>query len=168
MRLDYRVTIQEPLDELEQLERQYRGSKVGPRVQMLRLLKSGQAKTQPDCARLLGFSLSGIESWWQTYKRDGLSALLEMPHYAGKPSQITQQAWEALKAKMEAGEIATLEQARQYLNQQWGTHYQSVNGIHWQFKRFKVKLKTGRPRHRRAEPQAQADFKKLSKRYAER
>lgn len=92
--------------------------------------------------------------------------MLKTPQYRGKSSQISPEAWEGLQTQLEAGRIATLEQARQYLNTQWGTHYQSVNGIHWQFKRFKVKLKIGRPRHRGADPEAQAVFKKFPKRYA--
>lgn len=75
---------------------------------------------------------------------------------------MTAEAWADLEAAMKQGPIATLEQARQYLGQRWGIHYQSVNGVWWHLHRRRAKPKTGRRRHRRADQAQQEAFKKTS------
>ena len=62
---------------------------------------------------------------------------------------------------MKRGEIATVAQAHEFLvNRGIGyTHPESVGGL---LRRRKAKLKTGRPRHEKADPQEQEDFKKSS------
>lgn len=72
---------------------------------------------------------------------------------------MTQAAWDALAGAMKAGEVATLEQARQLLAEQ-GVPYKSVGGVSSLLIRHKVKLKTGRPRHVQSDEAAQAAFKK--------
>lgn len=166
--LDYATVITQSLDELEELERKYRSSKVYPRIQMLRLLKNEQVRSQGQCAKFLGFSKAQIENWWSSYKREGLSGILDVSSPPSRPSQLSQDAWIGLENQLETGCIGTLEDARHYLNTVWGTQYQSIHGVRWHFVRMKVKLKTGRPRHRKADPQAQEVFKKLPKRYANR
>ena len=74
--------------------------------------------------------------------------------------QVSPEAWTALALEMRAGRIARLKEAQQYLREQWGIDYHSLNGLSQLFKRHKTKLKTGRRRHRQANPAAQAAFKK--------
>lgn len=74
---------------------------------------------------------------------------------------MTPEAWQALDEAMKAGEVATLEEARQLLSHQ-GVPYKSVAGVSALLIRHKVKLKPGRPHHQRTNEIAQAAFKKTS------
>lgn len=78
----------------------------------------------------------------------------------GKNERITPEAWEALTKRMKAGEIARLKDVQRFLREEFGIEYESVSGISRLFDRRGVKLKTGRPRHKDADPEAQEAFKK--------
>jgi transposase len=161
-RTDYPTVILEDAARLRARETRLRGTPAAPRVQMLRLLKSGEAMTLPQVATLVGYSLRHVERWWQTYRTEGLAALERVYHPAGKPAQLTEEAWAGLRVALEAGRIAGQEDARRYLAETWGVRYESVNGISYQFKQRKVKWKTGRRRHAKADADAQAAFEQTS------
>ncbi len=161
-RIEYSLVIRESAAALQEREMLARGSPAAPRVQMLRLLKSGEATTLPQVAILVGYSPRHVHRWWQTYRTDGLAALERVYHPAGKPAQLTEEAWAGLTVELEAGRIGGQEEAQRYLAQTWGIIYKSVNGISYQFKRRKVKWKTGRRRHAKADAAAQAAFKQTS------
>lgn len=59
---------------------------------------------------------------------------------------------------MPRGEIATLKDAQQFLAQQHAIHYQSLGGVWWLLRQRKVRLKTGRRRHRQADLVAQTEY----------
>lgn len=162
-RTDYPAVIAESVTALRARETTARGTPAAPRLQMLRLLKSGAATTLPQVATLVGFSARQVERWWQTYRREGLAALARVYHPAGKPAQLTEDAWAGLVIELEAGRIVGQEDARRYLAETWGMHYRSVNAISYQFKRRKVKWKTGRRRHANADA-AQTAFSQTSQR----
>ncbi len=147
---------------LRQRESSVRGTPAAPRLRMLRLLKGGDATTLPQVAMLIGFSPRQVERWWQTYRRHGLAALARVYHPVGKPAQLTEEAWAGLTVELEVGRIGSQEEARHYLETTWGVRYESVNGISYQFKRRKVKWKTGRRRHAKAAADAQAAFQQTS------
>lgn len=161
-RTDYPRIILEDDASLRQRETGVRGTAAAPRLQMLRLLKSGDARTLPQVAALIGYSPRQVERWWQTYRTQGLTALERVYHPAGKSAQLTEQAWAGLRVELEAGRIGGQEDARRYLAERWGVQYASVNGISYQFKKRKVKWKTGRRRHAKADAAAQAAFQQTS------
>jgi transposase len=72
------------------------------------------------------------------------------------------QAWQDLEAQMQAGHIASLKDAQAYLREHWNIVYASLNGIWHQMQRHRAKPKTGRPHHRRQQPEQQTAFKKTS------
>ena len=158
MRIRYTIAISEPLDELAVRERQLRGSKAALRLRLLILLKSGQAKNLAEAAALVGYSKTQAVRWWERYRCGGRAALEQEPHYPGQPARLTAEAHADLEAAMRRGQIATWEQARQYLRDQWGIEYQSVNGIWWHFRRTRTRKKTGRRRHQLASADQQQDF----------
>src|SRR3954449_13603192 len=162
MHIAYRRAITQSVAELRDREQCLRGTAAAPRVQMLRLLKSGEATNVPQVATLVGYSPRQLQRWWQTYRTAGLGALSRVYHPAGKPAQLTEEAWAGLQSELEAGRIGGQEDARRYLAETWGVHYQSVHGISYQFKRRKVKWKTGRRRHVNADAAAQAAFEQTS------
>jgi transposase len=162
MYIAYRQAITESVAALREQEQCLRGTVAAPRVQMLRLLKSGEATNVPTVAALVGYSPRQIQRWWQTYRTLGLATLVRVYHPAGKPAQLTEEAWAGLQIELEAGRIGGQEEARRYLEERWDVHYQSVHGISYQFKRRKVKWKTGRRRHAKADAAAQAAFEQTS------
>jgi len=162
MQILYPPAIVESVALLQEREQQLRGTPAAPRLQMLRLLKSAEATTVPQVAALVGYSPRQVQRWWQTYRTDGLAALERVYRPAGKPARLTAEAWAGLTIELEAGRIGGQEDARRYLEESWGIVYGSVNGISAQFKRRKVKWKTGRRRHVKADADAQAAFQQTS------
>jgi transposase len=162
MQIVYPQAIAESVARLQECEQQLRGTPAAPRLQMLRLLKSAEATTLPQVAALVGYSPRQAQRWWQTYRTAGLAALARVYRPAGKPARLTEEAWADLTIELEAGRISGQEDARRYLEERWGVVYQSVNGISYQFKRRKVKWKTGRRRHAKADADAQAAFQQTS------
>lgn len=162
MWIDYPRAIAESAALLREREQRLRGTPAAPRLQMLRLLKSGEATTVPQVAALIGYSPRHVQRWWQTYCTRGLAALERVYRPAGKAARLTEEAWAGLTVELEAGRIGGQEEARRYLEETWGVVYGSVNGISAQFKRRKVKWKTGRRRHAKADADAQAAFEQTS------
>jgi transposase len=55
-----------------------------------------------------------------------------------------------------------MEDARDYLEREWGLRYKNGKSLWWLFKKHRVKWKTGRRRHKKANAEQQAAFKKTS------
>lgn len=159
MQIDYPTRITESADELLRLERRHRGSPLGDRVKMLRLLKTRAYPSRLQLSRALGYSHRQLQRWWNAYQRGGLQALLDRASPGGSRERITSQAWTALEAEMKAGRIATLKQAQGFLAERFAIAY-SIGGLSDLFRRRKTKLKTGRRRHTKASDEEQAAFKK--------
>ena len=162
MRIKYPKAIQESEEDLTKLEQRLRGQKPADRVRMLRLLKSGTVKSLKECAPLVGYSVGQLTRWWECYRAEGLAVLLKQHKPVGKPSRLTQQAWAGLMGAMRKGHIATMEEARDYLEREWGIRYKNGKSLWWLFKKHRVKWKTGRRRHKKANAEHQAAFQKTS------
>ena len=159
MRITYPLRIAQSEAELATLEKELRGQPTLVRVQMLRLLKSGQVASVAACAPLLGYSGTQLQRWWAAYRDGGLNALLQRRRAPGKRSRLTPDAWHGLQTELRAGRIAQLADAQRYLAEQWGIQYRSLNGIWWVLKQRRVKLKTGRRRHRHADARSKRSSK---------
>ena len=159
MRIAYPAVIAETEEELAAAERRLRGRSAAARVRALRLLKAGTAPSLRACAALVGYSPRQVARWWAAYRGGGIAALTRERPRPGKTSRLTPDALAGLEAEMRAGAIATLEDARRYLRARWGVEYASLNGVWWQLRKHRIKLKTGRRRHRKADPAAQEAFK---------
>src|SRR5215467_5348640 len=162
MRIKYPKAIQESEEELTRLEQRLRGQKAADRVRMLRLLKSGTVKSLKDCAPLVGYSVIQLTRWWERYRAEGLAAMLKQQKPAGKASKLSPEAWTGLLQAMRAGRITTMQDARNYLEKEWGIVYKNGKSLWWLFKKHRVKWKTGRRRHKKANAEQQAAFKKTS------
>ena len=106
-----------------------------------------------------GYSERQLHRWFETYRQDGLGALLSYETSRGSRERVTPEAWTALEAEMKAGHIGGLKQAQRYLADEHGILY-SVGGLSALFQRRKTKLKTGRPRHVKASADEQEAWKK--------
>jgi transposase len=162
--IDYPRVIEEDPKELVKLEKRHRYSHLFHRVKMLRLLKSQECSNLGEAAEALGYSRRQCQRWFVTYRREGLEELLvSWVGERGPTELITQEAFEELEEAMKRGEIATIAQAHRFLSAR-GVHYAHPESVGGLLRRRKVKLKTGRPRHEKADTQEQEAFKKSSPR----
>jgi transposase len=155
-KINYPQVIKEDLEELEKLQKHHRYSHLFHRVKMLRLLKSGECSNLGQAAEALGYS------WFATYQKGSLKELLlSRVDERGPKELVTQEAFQELEEAMKKGEIATIAQAHRFLLKRGidYAHPESVGGL---LRRRKVKLKTGRPRHEKADKKKQEAFKKTS------
>ncbi len=101
-------------------------------------------------------------------QKRGLSELLvSRVHERGPEELVSEEAFEELQEAMKRGEIATIAQAHRFLSER-GVHYAHPESVGALLRRRKVKLKTGRPRHEKADKEEQEAFKKSSPRRSKR
>ena len=164
MSTDYRNLIRESEEDLLKLEKKHRFTHLSHRVRMLHLLKSGTSESIRQAADVLGYSWRQCQRWISTYRKEGLGALLiDRTHERGNHKErMTPEAWASLEEAMRRGEIDTYERAREFLAERHGVRYKDQSSIFRLFERHKVKAKTGRYRHRKADPQEREAFKKTS------
>jgi len=166
--LDYPRVIVEDQEELKKLEKRHRYSHLFHRVRMLRLLKSGECSNLAEAAKALGYSRRQCQRWFLSYKQEGLEKpLVSRVSERGPTELITEEAFEELEEAMKRGKIATIAQAHRFLRQR-GVHYAHPESVGALLRRRKVKLKTGRPRHEKADKEDQEAFKKSSPRKLKR
>jgi transposase len=154
-------TIRESLETLVQLERRYRDRPQELRLKALRLLKEHPEWSLEEVASLLGRSLRTLQRWWRAYRQGGLERLLQVGRRGGKkPLKIGSQGLRELQKKLQEDGFSDLKEAQRWLKERFGVHY-SLSGV-WNLVRvqLKAKLKTGRPRNAKQDPQEVEAFKK--------
>ncbi len=162
--IDYPEVIKESEEELNRLEKRHRYSHLFHRVKMLRLLKSEECRNLGEAAEALGYSWRQCQRWFASYRRGGLDELLvSRVGERGPRELITDEAWEELEEAMKEGQIATIAQAHEFLSER-GIEYAHPESVGQLLRRRQVKLKSGRPRHRKADSEEQQRFKKSSPR----
>jgi transposase len=161
-KIDYPRVIEEDQEELEKLEKRHRYGHLFHRVRMLRLLKSGECANLGQAAEALGYSWRQCQRWFATYKKGSLKELLvSRVDERGPKELVGEEAFEELEEAMKEGQIATIAQAHRFLLKR-GIYYAHPESVGALLRRRKVKLKTGRPRHEKANPEEQEAFKKSS------
>lgn len=161
-KIDYPRVIKEDQEDLRELEKRHRYSHLFHRVRMLRLLKSEECSNLGQAAEALGYSWRQCQRWFATYTNGSLEELLvSRVDERGPRELVTQEAFEELEEAMKEGRIATIVQAHGFLLER-GVAYAHPESVGALLRRRKVKLKTGRPRHEKADPQEREAFKKTS------
>ncbi len=156
--MDYTAVIVEELSFLQQQERHARQATIRDRIGYLRLLKSGQCKSQRSAGEAIGLGERQSQRLWQVYRQQGYAAIAKSgyKHNFGKLDcwQISQ-----LQHYLRQDQVSRLADAQHYLAQAFGVHY-SISGLCKFFQRLQVKLKTGRPVNVRHDADQAAAFKK--------
>jgi len=67
-----------------------------------------------------------------------LAELLKQHKPVGKHAKLTAEAWEGLMGAMRAGHIATMEDARDYLEREWAIRYKNGKSLWWLFKKHRL------------------------------
>jgi transposase len=160
----YSQVIEEDSRELKELEKHHRYTHLFQRVRMLRLLKSEECRNLGEAAEALGYSWRQCQRWFASYRKGGLEELLRSRvSERGRQELVTEEAFQDLEEAMKRGEIATISEAEEFLRLRHGIEYSHPDGVGQLLRRRKVKLKTGRPRHEKADPEEQEAFKKTSR-----
>jgi transposase len=88
--------------------------------------------------------------------------LLKQYKPPGMASKLSPEAWAGLLQAMRAGHIATMQDARDYLEREWAISYKNGKSLWWLFKKHRVKWKTGRRRQQKASAEQQATLKQTA------
>jgi transposase len=162
-KIHYSRVIEEDPERLKELEKHHRYTHLFQRVRMLRLLKSEECANLGEAAEVLGYSWRQCQRWFKSYTEGGLDELLRSRvSERGRQELVTEEAFQDLEEAMKRGQIATIAQADGFLRERHGIEYAHPDGVGQLLRRRKVKLKTGRPRHEKADQKEQEAFKKTS------
>lgn len=158
-KLHYREEIQESVAVLEELEGKQQLVLFRDRISFLRSLKSGQATTQKEACATLSIDIRQAQRVWSLYKSKGIAGLLEKPSRPGAPCKLSEEEVAALEKRLQDDDIQFLHEAVRHVEETYNKDY-SLSGIHYLFKRMKVKKKTGRPVNIKQDKEAVESFKK--------
>ncbi len=114
--------IHESLDELTQLEADYRGKPEAVRIRALRLLKLEPERSIEDIAAMVDFSVSAVKRWIRAYREGGVQAVIRQ-RSGGKTVSAAEDGLGQLKRRLVAGEFESLDTV-----QTWIEEYRSSLG----------------------------------------
>ncbi len=151
-------------DTVEALHQRYLAEADGvvrTRLHALWLLRQPQAGWTPTTvAAALGVQRSSVQRWLKWYREGGLAMVCgRRKGGAGKPSYLTPAQQEQLVTAAATGRFATAQAVRDWLEAEFGVVY-TRDSLYTLLPRLGIRLK--RPRHTKADPQAQATWKKES------
>jgi transposase len=155
--INYEVEIQESVEKLRAVEKQQTKAKLLRRVQLLRMLKSGEFTESKKAAQFLGYSSKQGYQLWKKYKAEGLSGYLELKYQANHKKLNCEQE-EYLLKKAEEG-FSSQKEVRELILEKFGVSY-TQQGISDLFQRLKIKKKVPRPFNLKADKEVQAEYKK--------
>ena len=142
--------IAESVEQLEELVRKEKDAQIQRRFQMLRLLKTGEAKSRSGAARQLDVHRHTVANWLSLYEEGGIEKIQEVEDPGPEPGQqsIPPEVMEDLKEHLSEPEgFGSYKEIQQWLAETCGVElcYSTVHGI----VRYDLgaKLKTPRPSH---------------------
>ena len=143
--MNYALKIQEDLLTLQTTEKKQTKAQYRDYVRFLRLLKSGEAKTQQQAAKAINLTLRQGQRIWEKYQLNGLQKLITPTHppYIGKLS-TTQMSH--LRRFLMDDQASTLNDIKDYIAGSLGVEY-TIGGVFDLCQRLNIKAKTGRPVH---------------------
>lgn len=158
-----KLEIAESAEYLEKSMQQAQTGSQKERLQMLWWVKTGQVSQHQELSVRLGRNPSTISRWLQTYRRDGLKALLTLKVPPGATPKIRGEVRAALEARLESPEgFGSYGEIVDWLQQTFGLalKYGTVN--RFVREELKAELKVPRPVSVRQHPEAVDRFKKTS------
>jgi transposase len=156
--MNYTDKIQESVEFLLEAERK-RGSALDrDRARFLRLLRTGDCKSQATAGAAIGLCARHAQRLWQIYCREGFEGLMTKPSRRGF-GKLTSQQISHLRQFLRDNQAQTLEHIQAYLSGSLGVQY-TIGGVSELCKRLKIKRKSGRPVNVRQKPGAVELFKK--------
>ena len=113
------------------------------RCRFLRLLKTGECKSQATAGAAIGLCERHAQRLWQTYRRQGFEGLMHKPPRRGF-GKLTAQQISHLRQFLHDDQAQTLEHIQDYLLGSLGVEY-TIGGISDLCKRLKIKRKVDGP-----------------------
>ncbi len=156
--MNYAVLISETVTELSEVEKVQKLVAKQKRVQFLRLLKTGEARTQAEAGKIVGWKLRYSQSIWHRYRGGGLAGLLDSSErwYFGKLSSIQMGRLQNYLAEFGAADLG---EVRLFIEQSFGVHY-TIGGVSGLCGRLRIKLKTARPSNVKKDVEAVRRYRK--------
>jgi transposase len=156
--MKYADIIKESESDLLQLEKREKNAMRRDRIRFIRMLKTGQFRSQSAAGAAIGLGERQSQRLWSCYMKEGIAGLISTysERWWGKLSsvQISQ-----LRAFLLSDQAQTLADIQAFLAGNLGVNY-TIGGVSDLCKRLKIKLKTGRPVNVRQKPGSVEDFKK--------
>jgi len=140
--------IQENIDELEQMLKTEKNKHKKDRIHALYLIKSEQAKTRIQIAKMLSVNRITVGIWLNIYEKQGLSMLLTINTKPNRKLSIPPDVLTQLEQKLKQPEgFKSYKEIKLWLCNEFSLNipYRTVNGI--VRNRLKAKLKVGRKSH---------------------
>lgn len=158
--MKYALLINESVDFLLEAEKKRGGALDRDRARFLRLLKTGECKSQASAGAIVGLCERHAQGLWQTYRQQGFQGLMQTPSRRGF-GKLTSQQISHLRQFLHDDQAQTLEYIQAYLSGSLGVEY-TIGGVSDLCKRLSIKRKRGRPVNVRQKPGAVEVFKKTS------
>jgi transposase len=149
-------------DSAEELEQQYRAERDVERRKRLGALWRVRAGDRiPDAGRVVGVGSRSVDRWLGWYRTGGLSEVLRrVPGHGavGQPHRLSAAQREELLAHVGRGEFRTYEEARAWVEAEYGVGYRP-GGFYTALHRLGVRPKVPRPVAEKANPAARAAWR---------
>ncbi len=138
--------------------RRERRADVRPRLHGLWLVRRGH--TTREVAEVLGVDERTVQRWLAWYRAGGLAPIGgRHAGSQGAPSFLTPEQKAELAEEVATGRFRTAAEIRQWVRERWGVEY-TEGGMYALLGRLRCAPKVPRPVHDKADPRAQARWKK--------
>jgi hypothetical protein len=140
--------IKEGGEELLRRLRTERKARRKTRLQVLYILKSGQAQSRQEVATLGAGHRQTIGRWLDAYEQGGLRGMLEIRTHANRPPVIPPPVRRALVTKLRSSRgVGSYGEAHHWLKRKWGRGVKDKTLPHLIRYRLRASLKVARPSH---------------------
>lgn len=152
--------------ELTRKAKRERDARLRARILAIRYLRLGH--TVPEAANALGMSERQLRTWVHRYNAEGISGLRDRPR-PGQPPHLSPDRVERFKERVRSGPrpadgVCALRglDLQRILEEEFDANY-SLPGVYFLLHRLSFSSLVPRPKHLKADEQAQADLKKNSR-----
>ncbi len=160
-----KIELYHTTDELRQLFRKEKDSRISKRIQAVYLAQMG--KTAPRIATVVGYSRRCIQDWICAYNRKGIEGLQDSPG-RGTSCKLNNDQLQWLRQRIEEGPrpedgvcVLRGKEIQSIIHKQFGVKY-SLSAIYKLLHRLGYSYVSSRPEHPKGDPEARKSFKKKS------
>ena len=154
------LSWQQSADELHERYRAERDLELRKRLGALWLVRRGESVSA--AAQSMGVGRRTLTRWLSWYREGGLEEVLSrVPGHGalGNEGRLSEHQQQGLVERAGRGEFRTYEEARRWVEQEWGVKYR-YKGMYAVLARLGVRPKVPRPAAQKADPKAQEAWKR--------
>ena len=96
--------IKETVGEIKEMLRREKEVKKRERIEVLWLLKTGQAENMIKASEQIGRGYWTVKKWMREYRKGGLEKMMVVGHGGGKPPSIPKEVQEQLEKRLKQRE----------------------------------------------------------------